>query len=41
MLLDRLTRQAGKNLILVTHSTDAAQHADRILYLRDGRLADG
>ena len=39
-LLDRLTRQAGKNLILVTHSTEAAAYADRILYLRDGRLSD-
>jgi putative ABC transport system ATP-binding protein len=37
-LLDRLTRQAGKNLILVTHSTDAAVHADRILHLREGQL---
>jgi putative ABC transport system ATP-binding protein len=38
-LLDRLTRQAGKNLILVTHSTEAAAYADRVLYLRDGQLA--
>ena len=38
-LLDRLTRQAGKNLIMVTHSVDAASHADRVLHLRDGRLA--
>jgi putative ABC transport system ATP-binding protein len=37
-LLDRLTRQAGKNLILVTHSADAASYADRVLYLRDGQL---
>jgi putative ABC transport system ATP-binding protein len=37
-LLDRLTRQAGKNLILVTHSADAAAVADRTLHLRDGQL---
>ncbi|MCP4540873.1 MAG: ABC transporter ATP-binding protein [Chloroflexi bacterium] len=37
-LLDQLTRQAGKNLILVTHSTEAATHADRVLHLRDGKL---
>ncbi len=37
-LLDRLTRQAGKNLILVTHSLDAASYADRILYLHEGKL---
>ncbi len=37
-LLDTLTRQRGKNLILVTHSLEAAGFADRILYLRDGQL---
>lgn len=37
-LLDRLTRKAGKNLIMVTHSLEAAQYADRILTLRDGKL---
>jgi putative ABC transport system ATP-binding protein len=40
-LLDRLTRQNGKNLILVTHSNEAAAYADRILTLRDGRLVNG
>ena len=39
-LLDRLTRQAGRNLILVTHSREAASYADRILYLRDGKLLE-
>jgi putative ABC transport system ATP-binding protein len=38
MLLDRLTRQTGKNLILVTHSAEGATYADRLLRLRDGRL---
>ena len=37
-LLDRLTRQRGKNLILVTHSLDAAGYADRVLHLRDGKF---
>jgi putative ABC transport system ATP-binding protein len=40
-LLDRLTRQRGKNLILVTHSNQAAAYADRILTLRDGQLVNG
>lgn len=40
-LLDRLTRQAGKNLILVTHSAEAAAYADRLLTLQDGRLQEG
>jgi putative ABC transport system ATP-binding protein len=39
-LLDRLTRQRGKNLILVTHNAEAAGYADRILHLRDGQLVD-
>jgi putative ABC transport system ATP-binding protein len=38
-LLDRLTRQAGKNLVLVTHSAEAAGRADRVFTLRDGQLA--
>jgi putative ABC transport system ATP-binding protein len=38
VLLDRLTRHAGKNLILVTHSPEAASYADRVLFLRDGQL---
>ena len=37
-LLDRLTRQAGKNLIMVTHSVEAASYADRMLVLREGQL---
>ncbi|MGD8996479.1 MAG: ABC transporter ATP-binding protein [Anaerolineae bacterium] len=40
-LLDRLTRQVDKNLILVTHSADAAACADRVLYLSDGKLLNG
>jgi putative ABC transport system ATP-binding protein len=39
-LLDRLTRKAGKNLILVTHSMEAAGFADRILFLHDGKLIE-
>jgi putative ABC transport system ATP-binding protein len=37
-LLDRLTRQAGKNLIMVTHSADSANWADRVLHLHEGQL---
>jgi putative ABC transport system ATP-binding protein len=39
-LLDRLTRQAGKNLILVTHNGEAAGYADRVLHLRNGQLIE-
>ncbi len=37
-LLDRLTRQAGKNMLMVTHSTDAAAYADRVLCLQNGQF---
>lgn len=37
-LLDQLTRQAGKNLVMVTHSRDAAQIADSVFCLKDGKL---
>jgi putative ABC transport system ATP-binding protein len=37
-LLDRFTRQAGKNLVLVTHSAEAASYADRCFTLREGLL---
>ncbi len=37
-LLDRLTRQVGKTLILVTHSPEAAAFADQVFRLREGRL---
>jgi putative ABC transport system ATP-binding protein len=40
-LLDRLTRRAGKNILLVTHSPEAASHADRVFALHDGRLVEG
>ncbi len=37
-LLDRLTRQAGRNLLMVTHSAESAARADRVFHLRDGKL---
>jgi putative ABC transport system ATP-binding protein len=40
-LLDRLTRKSGKNLILVTHSSEAAAYADRTITLRGGKLVNG
>ncbi len=39
-LLDRLTRQAGKNMLLVTHSVEAAAIADRVFTLHEGRLVE-
>lgn len=37
-LLDQLTRRAGKNLVMVTHSEEVIGVADRVLNLRDGKL---
>jgi putative ABC transport system ATP-binding protein len=40
-LLDRLTRRAGKTLVMVTHAPEVIGVADRVLRLQDGRLAAG
>ncbi|HEY6555461.1 MAG TPA: ABC transporter ATP-binding protein [Vicinamibacteria bacterium] len=37
-LLDRVTRRAGKTLLLVTHSREVAARADRVLTIEDGHL---
>ena len=39
-LLVHLTRKAEKNMILVTHSNEAAGIADRVFTLRDGQLVE-
>jgi putative ABC transport system ATP-binding protein len=39
-LLDTLTRQAGKNLLMVTHSPDVIGIADRVFHMRDGQLVE-
>ena len=39
-LLNRLTRKAGKNLVMVTHSIEAASFADRIFTLQRGKLGE-
>ena len=28
--------RAGQTILMVTHSTDAASHANRVLFIRDG-----
>jgi putative ABC transport system ATP-binding protein len=37
-LLDRTTRQAGRTLVLVTHSAHVAARADRVLTIEEGHL---
>ncbi len=39
-LLRDCVRERGVTLVMATHSTDAALAADRVLSLRDGRLAE-
>ncbi len=39
-LLDRLTRQAGKNLVMATHSPEVIGYADRIFRIDDGLLRE-
>ncbi len=39
-LLDRLTRQSGKNLVMVTHSSDVAARVNRSFWLREGKLME-
>ena len=40
-LLDTLTRRAGRNLIMVTHSAEVVGVADHVYHLRDGKLMPG
>jgi putative ABC transport system ATP-binding protein len=39
-LLDRLTRRAGRTMLVVTHSPDVVGLADRVFRIGDGRLAE-
>lgn len=39
-LLDRLTRRAGRTLVMATHSREVAALADRVLTLESGRLVE-
>jgi putative ABC transport system ATP-binding protein len=39
-LLDTLTRRAGKNLLMVTHSVEVVGIADRVFRISEGRLVE-
>jgi putative ABC transport system ATP-binding protein len=39
-LLDRLTRQAGRTMVMATHSPEVVGLADRLFRLQDGRLVE-
>jgi putative ABC transport system ATP-binding protein len=40
-LLQRLNREHGKTVIMVTHDPKAAEYASRIVHLDKGVLVDG
>jgi putative ABC transport system ATP-binding protein len=33
-----LNKEQGRTIVLITHEPDVAKHADRIIYVRDGKL---
>lgn len=39
-LLEETCRERGTTTVLVTHDSVAASYADRVIYLRDGRIRD-
>ncbi len=39
-LLDRMTRSAGKTLVMVTHGREVVGLADRVLTIEDGKLVE-
>jgi len=36
--LEKLNRDEGKTIIMVTHDEYTAKHADRVEFLRDGQI---
>lgn len=34
----RLNREKGRTIVIITHEQEIAEHADRILFIRDGQL---
>jgi putative ABC transport system ATP-binding protein len=36
----RLNKELGRTVVIITHEQDVAEHADRILFIRDGQLIE-
>jgi len=39
-MFEKLNREKNHTIILITHDRNVAEHADRIIYLRDGEIID-
>lgn len=39
-LFSKLHRERSKTLVVITHSTEVAQRAERVIHLRDGRVVE-
>jgi putative ABC transport system ATP-binding protein len=37
---DKLNKEKGHTIILITHEEEVALHADRVIYIRDGLLVE-
>lgn len=36
----RLNKESGRTIILITHERDVAEHADRIIHIKDGQIIE-
>jgi putative ABC transport system ATP-binding protein len=36
----RLNKELGRTIILITHEQEVAEHADRIIFIRDGKIVE-
>ncbi|MBM3281651.1 MAG: ABC transporter ATP-binding protein [Candidatus Harrisonbacteria bacterium] len=39
-IIQTLNDKLGRTVILITHETSTAEHADRIIFIKDGKVAD-
>lgn len=39
-ILHKFSREYGKTVILITHNAEIARIADRVIYIRDGKISD-
>ncbi len=38
-IIQRLNEEEGHTVVLITHETTTAEHADRIIHIADGNIA--